>query len=267
MTRRPPPGSPGVGARPMARRVARRVANRVVGTVLAASAGALAMTMAVDTLTQEPLVRVEGADVTARTVDRPSRAQARAAAPPGGIVQHLLPASAWPTPSRDLLWHEQHTELHEPRTLAGSCHRFPLVSVGAVRVAHRAYLLGKPTSPHARAEHVVARFADPRTAWRAHEVLLAWREGCRETLTEAAGLRVSPLRELDEGAQRYAVAWYEADGRLREDVALARVGNRVTLLRLTSRPTSDGAVDAAGGGSGARVVAGAVAAAVTLLAP
>lgn len=253
MMRRPPPGSPSAGARPMARRLARRVA----GTVLAASAGALAMTVVA--LAQEPLVPIEGADVTARTVDRPSRAEARAAAPPEGIVQDLLPASAWPAPSRDLVWHEEQTELHEPRALAGSCHRFPLVSVGAVRVAHRAYLLGKPASPHARAEHVVARFADPRTAWRAHEVLLAWREGCRETLAEAARLRVSPLRELDEGAQRYAVAWYEAaaDGRLREDVALARLGNRVTLLRLTSRPTSD----AAGGG----IVTAAIDAAVTLL--
>jgi len=213
----------------------------VGAAVLAAAAGALTVTLVVAVTTDStPLPGDAG--VPDRTAERPSRAQARGAEPTGGLVERLLPAAALASPTSGRPWRVVHTELHEPRALAGSCHRFPLVSVGAIRVAHRAYTLGRPASAQATAEHVVARFADPRTAWRAHEVLLAWHADCRASLAGTERLRVSPPHDLDGGGQHYAVAWAPgaADDRVREDVALARVGSRVALLRVTAAPADAG---------------------------
>jgi len=234
MIRRPRTGSPASTAGALTGRVVRRVG----GAVLAASLGALAAVVAVSVMTDPASLR-QDADAPDRTADRPSRALARDAEPDGGLTDRLLPATALTSPSRDLGWRVLHTELHEPRALAGSCHRFPLVSVGEIRVAHRAYSLGKPRAPRATAEHVVARFADPRTAWRAQEVLLAWQADCGETLADLPGVRLSALHDVDE-AQRYAIAWTPdtSRSRVREDVALVRVSNRVALVRVTA-PASD----------------------------
>lgn len=217
-----------------ARTLGVRALRRTGGTVLAASLGALAAAVAV-TVSAEAPAPVQDARTADRTAERPSRALARDAAPTGDLVDRLLPAGALTSPAPDLTWSEVHTEPHEPRVLAGSCHRFPLVSVGAIRVAHRAYVLGQPRAPRATAEHVVARFADPRTAWRAHEVLLAWHADCGETVADRPGVRVTGLHDLD-AAQRYALAWVP-DGaeRVREDVALVRVDSRVALVRVTTQ--------------------------------
>lgn len=234
MTRRSTTGSPGHAARTLTGRVVRRVG----GVVLAASVGALAATLAV-AMSGGPPSQVEGSGTPDRTGDRPSRALTRDAELTGGLVERLLPAGALPVRSPDVNWSVVHTELHEPRALAGSCHRFPLVSVGAIRVAHRAYALGRPASPVATAEHVVARFADARTAWRAHEVLLAWQADCGETLADLPGVRLTGVRDVDE-AQRYAVAWTpeSSDARVREDVALLKLGSRIALVRVTA-PAAD----------------------------
>lgn len=223
-----------------ARTVAGRVTRRVVGTVLAAGVGALVVTLVV-AVTSGPAPLVADPDAPARPLERPSRAQARAAEPSGAILDRLLPAARWTSPSPGLEWGTVRTELHEPRALAGSCHRFPLVSLGAIRVAHRAYVLGPPAAPRAGAEHVVARFADPRTAWRAREVLLAWQAGCTETLAGTPRLRVFPVQDLAHRVHRYAVAWGSdaASARLREDVALVREGTRLALLRVTASATDD----------------------------
>lgn len=249
MTRRPRTGSSTAGT------LGRRVVRRTGGTVLAATLGVLAAAVAV-TVSGEVPVPVLDAGPADRTAERPSRNHARDDEPTGGLVDRLLPAGALTGPAPGLTWSVVHTELHEPRALAGSCHRFPLVSVGAIRVAHRAYALGPPASPRATAEHVVARFADARTAWRAHEVLLAWQADCHETLADLPDVRLSGLREVGS-AERYAVAWAPAasDARVREDVALVQVRSRVALVRVTApaaeartgRVTVTDAVRAAGG--------------------
>lgn len=239
-----------------ARAVTRRALRRVGGAVVAASLGAAAVVV---TLPYDSPARVEGADATDRAPQRPSRALSRDAelseGPAEGLVERLLPAHALPAPSATETWSVVHTEPHEPRDLAGSCHRFPLVSVGALQVAHRAYALGPPAAPRARAEHVVARFADARTAERAHAVLLAWQADCARALGDEPDLRLSGLRDVG-AAQHYSVAWRPepSDARVREDIGLVRVGNRVALVRViapaaaapTSRRTALGAVEAAG---------------------
>ena len=220
-----------------------RVLRRVGGTVTAASLGALvtALVLAVST---GPGTRQQEAGGPDRA-ERPSRALLRDTGPdtvPGSgpataLTDRLLPPAALLTTGYGPEWSETRTEPHEPRALAGSCHRYPLVSVGALRVAHRTYVAGTTDTSPATAEHVVARFADQRTAWRAHEVLLAWHADCGRTLADRPGLRISAPRELGD-ALRYAVTWTvpAADGRVREDVALVRVRDRVALVRVTTAP-------------------------------
>jgi hypothetical protein len=241
---RTPRARPG---RTAARGVAGRVLRRVGGTVLAASIGALTTTVVLSLTTGSP-APVEDARTPDRTGERPSRAQPRDT-PAQDAAARLLSASALSAPSGALgreSWRTVHTEPHEPRALAASCHRFPLVSVGALRVAHRAYVLGAG-GHRSTAVHVVARFADARTAWRAHQVLLSWRAGCSDALDDRPHVRVSAARALPDGALRYAVAWDPGstdgpslDERLREDVALTRVGSRVTLVRVTGPASSGG---------------------------
>ena len=237
MIRRPRTGSPASTAGALTGRVVRRVGSAVIAACLGAVVAALAVTASTD-----PSALLQDGDPPERTADRPSRAHARDAEPAGGLADRLLPAGALASPSPDLGWSVVHTELHEPRALAGSCHRFPLVSVGALRVAHRAYALGPPRAPRATAEHVVARFADPRTAWRAHEVLLAWQEHCPQTLADRPGVRLSGLHEVADvaDAQRYAVAWTPgtSEARVREDVALVQVRSRVALVRVTTEASA-----------------------------
>ena len=241
-----------------------RVLRRVGGTVTAASLGALA-TALVLTVSTGPGSRQQEAGAPDRA-ERPSRALLRDTVPDAGpdtaLTDRLLPAAALPTTSGPQ-WSQTRTEPHEPRALAGSCHRYPLVSVGALRVAHRAYVAGATSTSPATAEHVVARFADQRTAWRAHEVLLAWHAGCGRTLADRPGLRISAPHELGD-ALRYAVTWTVPDtggprGRVREDVALVQVRDRVALVRVTTAP-ADPAV-------GRPTVAGMVEQAARLLGP
>ncbi len=247
MIRRPRTGSPASAAGTLTGRVARRVGGAVVG----AGVGALAAWLAV-TGSADPASLLQDAVTPDRTADRPTRALDRDAEPSGGLADRLLPAAALTSPSSELAWGVVHTERHEPRTLAGSCHRFPLVSVGALRVAHRAYVLGRPRAPKATAVHVVARFADSRTAWRAQAVLLAWRADCGETLADRPGVRLTGLHDLD-GAQRYAVSWSPAGAeRVREDVALVRVGSRLALLRTSSSGHDLGPAVVADGATSAR---------------
>lgn len=215
-----------------------RVLRRVGATVTAASLGALA-TALVLAVSMGPGSRQPQAGPPDRP-ERPSRAVPRDPGAAQALTDRLLPAPALGTTGSGLSWSETRTEPHEPRTLAASCHRYPLVSVGALRVAHRAYGLGTADASPATAEHVVARFADRRTAWRAHEVLLAWQAGCDRALASRDGLRVSAPRERG-GAVRYAVTWTVPgddadDGRVREDVALVRVRDRVVLARVTTAP-------------------------------
>lgn len=236
MIRRPRTGSTANTGPALTGRVLRRVGGAVVG----AGVGALAAVLAVTGSTDRSSL-LHDAEIPDRTTDRPSRALDRDVETAGGLTDRLLPAAAFPSPSPDLAWAVVHTGFHEPRGLAGSCHRFPLVSVGAIRVAHRAYSLGQPHAPRATAQHVVARFADPRTAWRAHEVLLSWQADCGETLARRPGVRLSGLHDVDR-AHRYAVAW-TPDGstaRVREHVALVQVRSRVALVRVTTAAPETG---------------------------
>ncbi|WP_459968118.1 hypothetical protein [Nocardioides pyridinolyticus] len=71
----------------------------------------------------------------------------------------------------------------------GACQKTELESIGAVEAVSRRFTADDGLA----AVQVVARFPDAKTAWRAHQVLVAWREDCEERVRDST---VGPLRPV-----------------------------------------------------------------------
>ncbi|MBB6627099.1 hypothetical protein H5V45_07165 [Nocardioides sp. KIGAM211] len=106
--------------------------------------------------------------------------------------RHLLTADALPGLGDDLIWTVT-TDGPEGEDPVGACQKTPLTTIGAVGAARRDFSAADGT---VTATQVVARFADPKSAWRAHEVLRAWRDDCAERL-EHARVEVGPLVDVE----------------------------------------------------------------------
>jgi hypothetical protein len=131
------------------------------------------------------------------TASSPPRRKARTRPLPrtgaaSALESHLLAAGSMPTPA-DVSWRVAESG-SEDGTAVGACQRTALVPIGAVEAVRRAFVPVADGS--AVATQVVARFADGKSAWRALEVLRAWRSDCEERLHHARE-RVGPLRPVD----------------------------------------------------------------------
>ena len=71
----------------------------------------------------------------------------------------------------------------------GACQKTELETIGAVEAVSRRFTADDGLA----AVQVVARFPDAKTAWRAHEVLVAWREDCEERVRDST---VGPLQPV-----------------------------------------------------------------------
>ena len=118
---------------------------------------------------------------------------AHTSAPPQGIAQartgpsaHLLSTGQMPTAGAD--WSSVDTVANDVEVL-GPCHLTSLVDIGALSAVRRTWSTDGGAVP--RAVQVVARFADNKSAWRAHQVLDSWQADCGERTDDAVG----PLRE------------------------------------------------------------------------
>jgi hypothetical protein len=108
----------------------------------------------------------------------------------------------------------------------GACQKTLLGSIGAVETVRRTF-----TAPgRLSATQVVGRFADARSAWRAHQVLVAWRDDCADRLD---GSDVGPLRPIDvpsgTGESYRTAARTRAAG-----LAILRTGDYLTLVEVTA---------------------------------
>jgi hypothetical protein len=110
---------------------------------------------------------------------------------PAPLASHLLSGPRMPTPDDETEW-TQASELVDDDAVVGACHKTGLQSIGALTSVRRTYTSGPGG---AVATQVVAEFADPKSAWRAHEVLRAWRADCAERL-DVAREAVGPLRSV-----------------------------------------------------------------------
>ena len=157
---------------------------------------------------------------------------------PVTLSGRLLAAEEYPGPNRSFRWTEGRTTKREPAALAGTCHRFSMLSIGAMRVAHRDYLPAD-ASPGARANELVATFADTKTAWRAFEVLKSWRADCDESLAKYDRHDVGELEKVSVGSGEghwyllsYGPAEGETDAGYFDAEGIALVGNRIAVLRM-----------------------------------
>lgn len=134
-------------------------------------------------------------------------------------------------------WSAARTLNREPSGLAGTCHHFEMLTIGAGKVAYREF--APAAGGAARTTQLVAQFADAKTAWRAFEVLKSWREDCQEQLTKYDRSQVGGLTPVDAGgadAHRYVVQYGPADKNASHQYVdaqgLALVGTRITVMRM-----------------------------------
>jgi hypothetical protein len=119
---------------------------------------------------------------------------------PDGSRTHLLAATALPayrSANGDAgTWTTAATTPEGPRPV-GACQKGSMVDIGAVHAVVRTYAGDEGSG--LRARQVVARFADAKSAWRAHEVLRAWRDDCEQWLDQP-NPEVTPMTDVDTPA-------------------------------------------------------------------
>jgi hypothetical protein len=142
-----------------------------------------------------------------------------------GPAAHLLSADKMPTAGAD--WAGTDTAANDLQVL-GPCHLTSLVDIGALEAVRRTWS-AEDAMP--RAVQVVARFADNKSAWRAHEVLRSWQADCGGRVDGTVG----PLRDVavSTGAgQAYRVA--QADRAT--DLGIVRKGEYLSVVALVAAP-------------------------------
>jgi hypothetical protein len=145
-------------------------------------------------------------------------------------TMHLLDADRLPALG-DRAWKVEETAPEEPADAraVGACQKTGLGSLGALDVVRRTF--GAPGG--AAATQVVARFADSRSAWRAHGVLVAWRDDCQERVGHAAVGPLEPVTVATGTADSYRGSF----GRRPTGAGLAilRTGGYLVLVEVSDR--------------------------------
>lgn len=154
------------------------------------------------------------------------------------LADRLLTAAELPGLNERLTWREVRTRKNEGKQPFGTCHKFAMTSIGAVRVVVRVYApngAGQET-----ASHLVAEFADQETARRAYEVLKSWRGQCEEELSDHDRRDVGGFRSV--GAEGADAGWYllvygppeggSTDQAYFDAQGVTLVGKRVSVLQM-----------------------------------
>jgi hypothetical protein len=155
------------------------------------------------------------------------------------LPDRLLAASEVPGFEDGFAWRVASTRRTEGREPFGTCHKYAMTSIGAMRVAVRQFT-PKHGSDADTASHLVADFADGSTARRAFEVLKSWRAQCGEELSEYQQRDVGKLQSVDVPGG--VAGWYlltygpasgENDGDAYFDAqGMTRVGKRISVLQM-----------------------------------
>lgn len=156
---------------------------------------------------------------------------------PLSLRDRLLTAAELPGFNDQYTWTEGRTSKTEPESLAGTCHQFSMLSIGALKVAYRDY---EPAEgDNSQASELVADFADEETARRAFEVLESWRTKCDKALAKYDKRQIGELEDVPlEGgpAHWYLLIYGPADERGDESYFDAQgfvlVGKRIAVVRM-----------------------------------
>jgi hypothetical protein len=140
---------------------------------------------------------------------------------------HLLAADKMPTAGSD--W--EGVDTTEADEVLGPCHLTSLVDIGALSAARRTWTAAG-SSP--RAIQVVARFADNKSAWRAHEVLDSWQADCAAHVSGTVG----PRRAVSV-ATGVAEAYRVDEGDRATDLGIVRKGEYLSVVSLVGPASAD----------------------------
>jgi hypothetical protein len=151
---------------------------------------------------------------------------------------HLLPADQMPGLGDDVAWTVRSTASEDPAAgeAVGACQKTAIGAIGAVSSVRRTY----DAPGGLTATQVVARFADAKSAWRAHQVLSAWRDDCAERLAYPHA-EVGPLRpvRVHVGTGDSYLAAYGQKARARQrstGLGILRAGSYLALVEISAGP-------------------------------
>ncbi len=139
-----------------------------------------------------------------------------------GPAAHLL--TTGDMPSAGTAWRK--TSTRDSDDVIGPCHLTSLVDIGALEVTQRTWLVHKGQTPVGR--QVVARFADNKSAWRAHEVLDSWHGDCGDRRVGSVEARL----QVDVPTGQ-AEAYRVVQGNVATAVGILRKGQYLSVFSLT----------------------------------
>lgn len=139
-------------------------------------------------------------------------------------AEHLLGADDLPTLG-DRAWSVAATG-PDDGTAVGGCQKTALAAIGAVDAVRRSFTADDAVS----ATEVVGRFADPKSAWRAHQVLVAWRDDCEARVRHASVGPLEPV-EVEAGAADSYRASFGRRGHA-AGLGILRTGSYLTLVEV-----------------------------------
>ena len=151
---------------------------------------------------------------------------------PDGSRTHLLTAETLP-PVGKAAWTVAATGPESSRRV-GACQQASLVDIGALHAVIRVFT--GPDDDGPRSRQLVARFADGKSAWRAHEVLRAWRAECEDHL-DRPRTDVGPMERVDLDSAR--AGHYRATFGPKKDtdaagLGIVRAGRWLSVVEVTS---------------------------------
>ena len=142
-----------------------------------------------------------------------------------GPAAHLLAADKMPTAGAS--WAGTDTTADDFEVF-GPCHLASLADIGALAAVRRTW---SASGSMPRAVQVVARFADNKSAWRAHQVLDSWRANCGGRVQGTVG----PLRDVAV-ATGVGQAYRVAQGDRATDLGVVRKGAYLSVVALVGSP-------------------------------
>ena len=154
------------------------------------------------------------------------------------LAGHLLGAARLPALSDGFTWTVSGTDAQDTAAV-GDCQKASLEAIGAVTAVRRTFAPADGSS--VGAVQVVARFADRKSAWQAHEVLGAWHEDCAERLAYARE-QIGPLREVLVGtgsgqSYRSVLGSGRRDSRA-TGLGIVRTGEYLSIVEITAAPAA-----------------------------
>ncbi|HEU5036266.1 MAG TPA: hypothetical protein VFT70_04630 [Nocardioides sp.] len=108
----------------------------------------------------------------------------------------------------------------------GACQKTDLGTIGAVDTVSRTFTAEDGLA----ATQVVARFADAKSAWRAHRVLAAWRDDCGSRVERADVGPLQPITVHTGTADGYRGSFRSRSAGL----GILRAGDYLTLVEVTA---------------------------------